>query len=60
MPESPGVTNFKQQQKAVVGKPLPNFPSIPDEIKSRFPDLRPFWDTYEKQVALWVIALQNK
>lgn len=61
MPES-SIDNFQRQFKAGASspaKPYPPFPPIPNEIKVKFPDLTEAWEAWQKDIAIWVKALQT-
>jgi hypothetical protein len=40
--------------------PLPEFPKVPANVKSKFPDLKDEWDNWEKSVEQWVQYVQNQ
>ena len=37
----------RQKSGGSGGPPLPQIPKIPEEVKKKFPDLKPFWDAYD-------------
>lgn len=40
--------------------PLPDFPKVPANVKSKFPELKKEWDSWEKAVEEWVQYVQNQ
>ena len=40
--------------------PLPPFPKVPDNVKSKFPELKDDWDKWEEAVEEWVRSVQNQ
>ena len=39
--------------------PLPEFPTVPENVKSKFPELKDEWDKWESAVGEWVRNVQN-
>lgn len=39
---------------------LPEFPKVPANVKSKFPDLKDEWENWEKAVEQWVQYMQNQ
>lgn len=46
-------------QRSTPPQPEPPFPPIPDEIKNKFSDLKPYWEAYEKAIAAWLVKKQT-
>ena len=40
--------------------PLPEFPKVPANVKSKFPELKKEWEQWEGAVAQWVQYVQNQ
>jgi len=40
--------------------PLPEFPKVPANVKSKFPELKKEWEQWEQAVAQWVQYVQNQ
>ena len=47
-------------EKSKLRVPLPEFPKVPPNIKSKFPELKNEWDTWERSVEEWVQYVQNQ
>jgi hypothetical protein len=46
--------------KSKLKVPLPEFPKVPANVKSKFPDLKDEWDNWEESVEQWVQYVQNQ
>jgi hypothetical protein len=40
--------------------PLPEFPKVPANVKSKFPELKDEWERWEDSVQDWVRVVQNQ
>lgn len=60
MPDS--VEEFKRfalgSKSTPVTPDLP-FPKLPAQIRTKFPDLEPYWNAWEKEIEFWVKSRQT-
>lgn len=50
---------FAAGQRPSSATPGLPFPKLPDAIRTKFPDLEPFWIAWEKEIEFWVKAGQT-
>jgi len=63
MPSPSSIDEFKRfaagGSVTTTQKPWPEFPRIPEQVKSKFPDLALHFEAWEKAIDIWVREVQN-